>query len=194
MSGKYGMPNRETVLRGVLHALTAGMVLVLAGRASAQGKKPPGPGDSHHLRSKDAYTTDTLAHVTAHLAGDGVIDFPLLKKTTLPQKPPPVYPDPLQQLDGKRVRMVGFMTPYDSLVDMHNFMLMSTPTGCFFCDPPDALQVVFVRQKERDNPRPYIDAPTEVTGTLRLWSQDLKDPAHKQFIYVIDDAEAVEVR
>ena len=108
----------------------------------------------------------------------------------------PVFSPGMAALDGKRVQMQGFMGPYESLQDMREFMLFNFPVGCNFCVPPAVNQVVLIRQRTGKNRYPFIDAPIQVTGTLRLWREDSEDPAHENvmFIYVMEDVEVVPVK
>jgi hypothetical protein len=122
------------------------------------------------------------------LAGDDApnrIRFDDLMRTRLYRKPPPVYPAKLRELNGKVVRIRGFMSPFDSLTDLRNFMLLETPTGCYFCAPPGPTQVVFVRLAG-DKPLEFINEAIDVEGTLKLWEADSKEPRHDTFLYVID--------
>lgn len=121
------------------------------------------------------------------IKGDNVITFEDLMETKLYRLPPPVFTDKVGALDGKRVRMVGFMSPYDSLTDLRNFMLVQLPTGCFFCAPPGPLQVVAVRV-DTDRPLAFIDEPIIVEGTLRLWEEESSNPLHRMFLFVIERA------
>lgn len=119
---------------------------------------------------------------------ENLITFELLRSTRVPYSSPIIYPDKLLALDGKQVRMVGFMTPYDDLDILTNFMVMNASVGCNFCAPPEMEEVVFVRQK--DKKARYLEGPILVTGTLRL-DTDLpaRDIMHDTFYYVIDDAD-----
>ena len=136
-------------------------------------------------------TTSTLMlqqFIEAAPRADDEIDFNLLRQTRLPRRPPPVYPGDLAPMDGQQVRIFGFMSPYNSLEDMRNFMLMPTATGCYFCVPPSPREVIFVRMADRDKVQPFVDEPLEVTGTLNLWKENSDEAAHRMFLYVIDDA------
>lgn len=122
----------------------------------------------------------------------GGIDFALLDKTVLPQRPPPEYPAELDRLDGRAVRIAGYMAPYDDLKNLREFMLFGTPAGCYFCAAPTVKQVVFVRQAG-PNPRPYIEQPVLVEGTLSLWRPDRTNDAHEAFLFVITNASVSEL-
>jgi len=122
-------------------------------------------------------------------AAKTLIGFDLLGETYPDDNYLPVYPEALEKLDATPVTIRGFMTPYDSLEDMETFMIMPFPTGCNFCAPPSVDQVILVRQAQRDKPYTYIEGPIEVQGTLRLWSKESEDPAHKDeyFLYIMTD-------
>lgn len=169
---------------------------LFAGGAAAAGEMPgdamprPAAGrEPHALRSDDQITSGMKALLAApEREGDAFITFDMLKKTELNYDPPPVFQADLTALDGKRVRMRGFMTPFDSLTDMRQFMLMPNATGCYFCAPPSPLEVVFVRQAAKDEAQPYIYEPIEIEGTLHLWRDKSEEAAHTMFLYVIDGA------
>ena len=83
-----------------------------------------------------------------------VIDFPLLGEAR------PVdlidmkleFPESLKKLNGRRVIMVGFMAPFDSLEDMVRCQIVPSYVGCNFCSPPNLRQVVYVTQGKDDEP------------------------------------------
>jgi hypothetical protein len=123
------------------------------------------------------------------------IDFKLLDETKQPdaRKMQVVYPPALEALDGRHVELIAFMAPFESLEDMSECLMLPAYVGCFFCAPPSFTQVVFVRQKNDGRPKkPFIEAPSLVTGTLRLLKPGSSDPAHEmEMIYVITDATVV---
>lgn len=123
------------------------------------------------------------------------IDFKLLDESRQPDplKMEVIYPPQLEQLDGRLVEIVAFMAPFESLEDMSECLMLPAYVGCFFCAPPSFTQVVFVRQKDDGRPKkPFIEAPSLVTGTLRLLKPGSRDPAHEmEMIYVIDHATVV---
>ena len=100
------------------------------------------------------------------------------------------FPERLRALDGRRVRIVGFMAPYDSLNDMRRCMIVPSYVGCSFCSPPNLTQVVYVRQAERAGARfHFIEAPSDVSGILRLPRPESTSEGHQEgFIYAIEDA------
>jgi len=99
------------------------------------------------------------------------------------------YPQDLKALDNKKVAIVGFMTPFEDLDDMKQFLLMPSSGGCFFCNPPSMTQVLMVDQNDGKKRHEFIGEPLLVTGTLRLYAKESKHPAHlAEFIYALDDA------
>lgn len=132
---------------------------------------------------------------TGETAGLPRLTFSQLERVMPDENGHPVFPPGMRALDGQRVRIQGFMSPYDSLQDMRRFMLFPFPTGCNFCAPPAVNQVVFVRQKEGLRRYGFVDAPILITGTLRLWREDSEDPAHTDdfFLYVMEDTEVREL-
>mgnify|MGYP000126430552 CR=1 FL=1 len=128
-------------------------------------------------------------------AEDGVtqLDFQTLERVQPDEQMRPIFSPGMLAMDGERVRIQGFMSPFESLRDMSTFMLFSFPTGCNFCAPPAINQVVLVRQKPGKDRYPFVDAPIVVTGTLRLRLPDRDDPAfvNDGFIYLLEDTEVV---
>jgi hypothetical protein len=137
---------------------------------------------------------------TVTLQGEGtppLLNFPLLDKTDFEEKKDDLrvtYPPSLTSLDGKQVAIAGFMTPYESLDDMHQFLLMPSSGGCFFCQPPSLTQVLMVRQMAPKTGTPvkppFVQEPIMVTATLHLYSKTSEHPGHKAgFIFALDDAQ-----
>ncbi|MFG0258511.1 MAG: DUF3299 domain-containing protein [Phycisphaerales bacterium JB043] len=102
------------------------------------------------------------------------------------------FPDSLKALDGRRVSMVGFMAPFDSLSDMRRCMIVPSYVGCNFCSPPNLTQVVYVTQgsdEDSSTSYPFIEAPSHVTGILRLSLPDSDhDGVQQGFVYSIENA------
>ncbi|MGF1573076.1 MAG: DUF3299 domain-containing protein [Sumerlaeia bacterium] len=145
----------------------------------------PATEEAHTMRNQDEITSGTLLLQTMPRQ-EGEIDFDLLRTTTLNRTPPPVFDPELDQLEGKTVKLRGFMTPFDSLTNFDTFMAFPFATGCNFCAPPSPLEVVLVRMKEKG--QKFVPEPIEVEGTLSLWRKDKTDNAHKSFLYIMNDA------
>ena len=123
-----------------------------------------------------------------------IIDFPLLAEA----RPKDLidmslaFPEELQNLDGKKVSLIGFMAPFDSLEDMSKCMMVPSYVGCTFCTPPNLRQVVFVTQGREGSEEtyPFIEEPSYVTGIFRITNSDSTHEGKNQgFVYSIENAE-----
>ena len=123
-----------------------------------------------------------------------IIDFPLLAEA----RPKDLidmslaFPEELQKLDGKKVSLIGFMAPFDSLEDMSKCMMVPSYVGCTFCTPPNLRQVVFITQGEDspDTVYPFIEEPSFVTGTFKISLPGTTHEGKKQgFVYSIQNAQ-----
>ena len=123
-----------------------------------------------------------------------IIDFPLLAEA----RPKDLidmslaFPEELQNLDGKKVSLIGFMAPFDSLEDMSKCMMVPSYVGCTFCTPPNLRQVVFVTQgaESSEETYPFIEEPSYVTGIFRITNSDSTHEGKNQgFVYSIENAE-----
>lgn len=100
----------------------------------------------------------------------------------------PFFPEELRKLDGKRVSISGFITPYADPDNMTKMLLTKSPVGCYFCNPPEENGVVLVRLSAKEKPV-NMDNPTiSVEGTFHLVQPDSKDEEAAQFFFTIDDA------
>jgi len=144
---------------------------------------PSQEGELHNLRDGQDATSATLLAAR----GENALSFEDLIATKLGRRPPPVFTSRLHGLDGKTVRIRGFMAPYDSLNDLRTFMLMESPVGCYFCVPPSPKEVMLVRVKT-DKIQDFVEPAIEVEGTLSIWTEDKTDEAHKMFLFLINDA------
>ncbi len=162
------------------------------------------------------HTALLLAIVPAH--ADSVaaqsLTFPMLAKATLkqpqaPSQPPasalhqsleaargpateevqhPFFPEELKKLDGKKVSISGFITPYADPDNMTKMLLTKSPVGCFFCNPPEENGVVFIRLAAKEKPVSMDNPTITVEGTFHLVQPDCKDEEAAQFFFTIDDA------
>jgi hypothetical protein len=70
-----------------------------------------------------------------------VLPWAVVADTTLGKGFKPAFPQYLQDLDGKRVVLTGFMAPAPS-ADPGSFLLTEYPIGCWFCESPDPTGLV----------------------------------------------------
>ena len=124
-----------------------------------------------------------------------LIDFKLLDEARQPnpQAMQITYSPTLDALEGKRVSIIGFMAPFESLDDMSTCMVLPSYVGCFFCKPPSFTQVILVNQRaDEGKKKPFIESPSLITGTLLMRRPASTHPAHEmEFVYVMEDAVVV---
>ncbi|MEO0662773.1 MAG: DUF3299 domain-containing protein, partial [Planctomycetota bacterium] len=120
------------------------------------------------------------------------IDFPLLDGVRSLDLIDPyrVFPEHLAALDGRRVRIAGFMAPFDSLDSMRRCMVVPSYVGCTFCSPPALNQVVFVEQGDLDGGAfPFVESVAVFSGTFRLSLPESDHGGSREgFIYTLEDA------
>jgi uncharacterized protein len=73
----------------------------------------------------------------------------------------------LKNLDGKRVKIPGFMVPLeDEQRHVIEFLLVPTPQACIHVPPPPPNQMVFIKMNNENTDVAY--GPIWIYGTLKL--------------------------
>ena len=157
-----------------------------SGLGGAHGASPAKPllFGGRNVHNADLFSTSALVRAPDP-SGLNEINFFLLMKTRAGES---VRYDPLlEALDGLKVRLPGYMMPFDTYIKMKQFVVIYAPPDCPFCDPPLPSEYVFVRLKEglRSD---YVQSPVKVEGRLSLCGKGHSDPMLKEFFYVIDEA------
>ncbi|MEO7100326.1 MAG: DUF3299 domain-containing protein [Luteolibacter sp.] len=116
------------------------------------------------------------------------IPFSLLAGTTRKGDAPPVYPAELVALDGRRVTVSGFATPYDDPQTAAKLLLTQGGGGCYFCAPPKENGVVLVRRASKLPLSLGRNEPLTFEGTLHLAHADVTDEEAGQFLFTLDEA------
>jgi hypothetical protein len=101
---------------------------------------------------------------------DGVtpLPWPAVADTEIGPKGKPAFLKYVEQLDGRRVTLTGFMTPAGNATgELTGFLLTENPVGCWFCEAPGPTQVIAVELADGLTTR-HTRAAVTVTGTLRL--------------------------
>jgi hypothetical protein len=76
-------------------------------------------------------------------------------------------PDELKKIDGKAVKIPGFMVPLeDQQQRVTEFLLVPTPQACIHVPPPPPNQMIYVKMKAGVESRP--GAPIWVYGTFHI--------------------------
>lgn len=182
-------PSTEFVPSTVAYESSGNSPMVAFAKSAMQDENAV-PDDAVDSEASDASIIDASGlskEDRAERYKRGEIDFYLLRQTRYYEDQPPAFPKELLALKDKKVKMLGFMSPYDDLNSMKSFMLMPMMTGCFFCVPPSIEEVLLVRQETEEH-CPYIAEPIVLEGTLKLWNQESDDPVYEMFLYVIEDA------
>jgi len=116
---------------------------------------------------------------------DGVNTLPwiVLGETSVGKPFKPKFAPYLDDLDGKRVAMTGFMVPLSADAnDVTEFMFVENPIGCWFCETPDPTGIVFVSLADGAT-TPIKKGIVKIVGRFRL---NRTDP--EQFLHSIRNA------
>ena len=111
-------------------------------------------------------------HPSKLLEAPGVVPWYTLTKVSFVQrdgKSALQFGDRIDELDGKPVKLRGYITPLQMGSDQRHFILSPKPPSCAFCIPagPDEMVEVFSRTPIR-----YSLEPVTVTGTFAVLRND----------------------
>jgi hypothetical protein len=145
--------------------------------------------DKHSLpfkpRSSRPFIVKARTPSTIDPKGLNPLPWEVLADTTLDRNFKPTFAKYLQELDGKRVKMTGYMQPLGEDPDLSSFLVIENPVGCWYCEMPELPGIVLVELPMDKTVRPTRGMVT-VTGKLTL---NFKDP--ENFLYTISDAKVV---
>ena len=135
------------------------------------------------LPSASSYSTTLLPEM------DGVLSWKTLGEVEPVKhdgKVVPQFSSKILGLDGKSVRVQGFILPMDLGEKQKHFLISAVPPHCPFCLPagPDAIVEVYTRK-----PIAYSMEPIVVAGTFAVLANDPSG-----VLYRLTDAEPVGVR
>ncbi len=119
------------------------------------------------------------------------LTYEMMAKSVYKEDAPTVFPEVIKKLDGKRVRISGFVVPYDDPEKLSKFIVLKTVVGCFYCNPPGEDEVLFIRLSAKEKPPELDGKKLTVEGTLHLKNPESKDEEAKQFLFTIDDAKVI---
>jgi hypothetical protein len=126
---------------------------------------------------------DTSALPPVSATGVNLLPWELLAETVVEKPFRPKFADYLRQLDGKQVSLTGFMYPLRDDAEATAFMFVENPVGCWYCETPDSLGIVYVEMPAGKS-TPLRRGLTRLVGRLTLNSTDPED-----FLYAVRDAE-----
>ena len=85
-----------------------------------------------------------------------------------------VVPAKVMELDGKDVKVIGYMLPVDfDSGEVRSFMLLNNQMGCCFGVMPRVNEFVYVEMPEGKSAKYMTDIPLRVTGKLRIGEGNL---------------------
>jgi tetratricopeptide (TPR) repeat protein len=114
--------------------------------------------------------------------GPNTLPWAVLTETALDRNFRPTFLKHLEQLEGKRVVLTGFMQPLRDEAELSGFLLVEYPVGCWFCETPEPTGVVGVTLAVGKPVRPTRGL-VKVEGVLAL---NRTDP--EEFLYTLKDA------
>ena len=85
-----------------------------------------------------------------------------------------VVPAKVMELDGKDVKVIGYMLPVDfDSGEVRSFMLLNNHMGCCFGVMPRVNEFVYVEMPEGKSTKFMTDIPLRVTGKLKIGEGNL---------------------
>jgi hypothetical protein len=98
----------------------------------------------------------------------GVVSWKTLAKVTI-KKDIPHFEKEVEALNGKEVKVQGFMMPLENTEKQKHFILSVTPPSCFFCLPASSEGIVEIYAEEGIE---FSFDPIIMTGTLNVLKND----------------------
>ncbi len=116
--------------------------------------------------------------------GINALPWIVLDETTIGKGFKPLFSQYLSDLDEKSVALTGYMYPVaiEEMADLHTFMLVEYPIGCWFCETPDPTAMIFVSLTDGETTA-LKKGLVKVQGILRL---NRTDP--EQFLQAVRNA------
>ncbi len=100
--------------------------------------------------------------------GVNALPWAAVADTEMDRRGKPDFLKYVEQLDGRRVTLTGFMTPAgNAAAELTGFLLTENPIGCWFCESPGPTRVIAVELAD-GRTTGLTRTAVKVTGTLRL--------------------------
>jgi len=77
----------------------------------------------------------------------------------------PMFSDELRELNGREVKVQGFMMPLDNSEKQQHFLVSRTPPSCFYCLPGGPESVIEVKAQR---PMEFSFDPVVLSGDMQL--------------------------
>jgi hypothetical protein len=184
---EFGMRSPE--LRARRQAMRAAADEI--GRAGVPGVKAAHEGGhSSGLKTRSSrpfvHRLDAAVLPPVDLKGVNAVPWSVVTETILDREYRPTFGKYLQELDGKRVELTGYMQPLGDDLDVAAFLVIEYPVGCWYCEMPGIANIVLVEQPAGKTHH-LTRGAVRVTGRLSL---NRNDP--ENFLYTLRDAKVVD--
>lgn len=156
----------------VATTLVVGMPASTRAQAGATPSPAPQPATAPALAASGAGYHDPRSAFKPLVERDGVLSWQLLASVTSKverAKIVPTFAPAVQSLNGKTVKVQGFMLPLEPVEKQRHFLLSAVPTTCSFCVPAGPEGLIEIRT--RTPVRFTVDALT-LEGKLAVLSDD----------------------
>jgi hypothetical protein len=158
-------------------------------RAAAGSLPTPSPDRTTHQKHNAFFKPrsdrplihqlDLASLPTIDPRGVNPLPWSVISKTVIDRDYHPTFPKYLEQLNGKQVKVQGFIQPFGEEEELTAFMLIEYPVGCWYCEMPEITSIVLAELPGDKSVR-YMGGLVEVTGKLTLNSTDPEN-----FLYII---------
>ena len=118
--------------------------------------------------------------------GVNALPWSVVTQTALDRNYRPTFPRYLKDLDGKKVKLNGYLQPLGEDAELNAFLFVEYPIGCWYCEQPETTAIVLVELPEGKT-YPYTRSQVRIRGKLVL---NASDP--ENFLYTIRDVEISE--
>src|SRR5262249_50293265 len=129
---------------------------------------------------------DQSALPAVSATGVNRLPWELLAETTIDRKYRPTFPAYLKELNAKQVTLTGRIQPLRDDTEREAFMLIEYPVGCWYCEMPEVIGIVFVELPTGKSVT-YTRGLVRVVGRLELNATDPED-----FLYAVRRAKVAE--
>jgi tetratricopeptide (TPR) repeat protein len=114
--------------------------------------------------------------------GTNPLPWAVTAQTTIDRRAKPTFHKRMADLEGKKVRLTGFLAPVGDEAESGAFLLVEYPVGCWFCEAPDTTGI-FLVELPAGKAATLKRGLVKVEGRLALNRDDPED-----FLYSLRDA------
>lgn len=161
-------------------------------RAAADKLKTEGPASRMHEQHAVQATLRSARPLLSRVdlaplppvdpRGVNALPWAVISETAVDRRYRPTFAPYLKELDGKLVRLTGFLQPLGEDLEAGAFLLIEYPVGCWFCETPAMANILLI-ELPRDKTFTYTRDAVRVEGRLSL---NATDP--ENFFYTLRDA------